>query len=147
MATGFKIENGDWVIQDGSVVTVSKQDKVKRDLHKFLLTESEYPDNLTSYSRYNPQYGVELNRTSLYRGLTTDTIIDQMNKSLTNSFKWYIALQESRANLSYEEIILDMQFYIFIDPDSDLTLKFRVDLLLQGNPTHTTLGVYSQEVV
>lgn len=146
MARGLKIENGDWVIENKSLVTVDKYDKVRRDLHKFLLTEKEYDENVTEYFRYNPNYGVELNRVFLYKGLDTQTIIDQMNKSLKNSLKWYISLQESRSNLSYEEIILDMQFYIFIDPDNKTKLKFKVDLLMQGNKTYNTLGVYSQEV-
>jgi hypothetical protein len=146
MAIGLQIQNGDWVIQDSAILTVEKQDKVKRDVHKFLSTDQEYDDNITSFSRYNPQYGIELNKRSLYRGLSIDSIIDQMNKSLSTSLKWFLSLQESRANLSYEEIILDMQFYVFLDPDSKTTLKLKVDLLLQGSKTYNTLGVYSQEV-
>ena len=146
MAIGLQIKNGDWVIDNRKVVIVQKQDKVKRDVHKFLTTDSEYEDTLTTFSRYNPKYGVELNKRSLYRGLSIDTMIDQMNKSLSASLKWFLALQESRANLSAEEVIQDMQFYVFQDPDSKTSLKLKVQLLLQGSSTYSTLGVYSQEV-
>lgn len=146
MSRGLQIVNGDWVIKSKSISIIEKQDKVKRDLHKFLLTDIESYVNTTTYTRYNPKYGVALNNPDLYKGLSTATIIDQMNSSLNKSLKWYITLQESRSNLSYEEIILDLQFYIYLDSDNKTKFKFRVDLLLQGYKTYNTLGVYSQEV-
>jgi len=146
MARGLQMQNGDWLVQDRALVLVEKHDKVRRDLNKFLLTEQEYDTNLTSFSRYNPSYGVQLNNIIMYKGLSTTMIIDQMNKNLSASLKWYLNLQESRSNLSYEEIILDMQFFVYVDPDIATKLRFSIELLLQGNKTYSTLGVYSQEV-
>ena len=146
MAVGIKISSGCFVIADKALVLVENTDKVKRDFNKFLLTEKVYPGNETTYTRYNENYGVELNRTDLYRNLPVDTIMDNMSLSLKSSLKWYVQLQESRANLSEGEIIRDIKFQISRDENSVSKIKFKVSLLIYNEDSYTTLGTYSQQV-
>lgn len=147
MAVGLKIINGDWEIVDRKLSTVQGTHKVVRDMHKFLSTDKYTPENETDYSRYNPSYGVELNRRELYINLPQDTIIDNMNVSLTNSLRSYIALQEGRSNLSVSEVITDLQFHVYKDADSKTSLKINITASIAEEDQPVSLGTYTQEVV
>ena len=146
MATGIKIVNGSFSISEKKLQTVEEQEKAKRDLHKFLATDQEEDTGTSESVRYNPSFGVLLNRLDLYRGLTIDNILDCMSASLKESLQWYVMLQESRSNLSYGEIIRDIKYYIYRDPDVPNKIKFNIQILMEGDTSYSTLGVYSQKV-
>jgi len=147
MSKGLKLLNGDWVIEKRKLVLVDKYDKAKRDFHKFLCTDAEYEGNEVEYNRYNPNYGVALNQPHIFRGLDRDAILDLMGRHLAASIKNYVQLQETRQNLSTEEIIRDIKFTVFVDPTNRQKIKFKIELLMQGTSEYDTLGIYSQQVV
>ena len=67
---GFKIQNGDLVLDEsGYFITVSSADKIKRDLHKRLSTDSYWGDNDTTFFRYNKDKPFRIN----YPGSANDS--------------------------------------------------------------------------
>jgi len=147
MARGLKIVEGDWVIENSRISVVEKNEKAKRDFHKFLCTDAEYDGNETSYYRYNPKYGVILNQPHIFRGLDRNAILDLLGRYLAASIRHYVQLQETRQNLSVEEIIRDIKFTIFVNPDNKQKINFKIELLMYNQEDYETLGIYSQQVV
>ena len=116
MAVGLKIVNGDIVISaSGNIEIVEQDKKCTRDFGKMLITEKEYNSNTTTYTRYNPDYGVELNNKSLFAGLSRMSIRDTIITLLNEAIKRYINLQESRDNLDIGEIITSINFDAYYD--------------------------------
>src|SRR5271157_2878356 len=106
MAAGLTWVNGDFILDaSGTVPVVTSTNKCTRDLGKMLVTSTEFGGNETSYTRYNPNYGTELNNLALYRGLSRSAIRDVVLMKLNEAIAGYIILQESRANLEIGEII------------------------------------------
>lgn len=146
MASGLKFENGDFVVTSHQAVKVYGKDKVKRDLVKFLLTEKEYEENKTKIPRYNTKYGTEINRRKLYKDLPRDSIIDVMNSKLKEALSYFISLQESRTNLSLDEIIKDINFVVYNDSNDSTKIRFSlVAVMISGESLN--LGNFSQRIV
>jgi len=127
MAVGLKIVNGDFTFnRSGKVQTVSQTDKCTRDFGKMLRTKSEYAGNETSFDRYNPTYGTQLDNKNLFRGLSKSSIRDVAIMTLNEALKNYLTLQESRANLSLGEIITGIDFDAYYDLQKVNTLFIKI---------------------
>ncbi len=144
MATGLKFINGDFIITSKNLEFVQDIDKTRRDFVKFLLTDKETTDNKTTYTRYNPLYGTEINRVNLYRNLTSKSIMDLMEQKLGESIKYYIALQEARSNLSTGEVITDLTYSVYQDISNPQKIKFTLQMKVASNNS-TTLN-FSQGI-
>ena len=96
MAVGLKFIEGDFVITpSGNIEIVEQSKKCARDLGKMAVTNKEFYGNETTYSRYNPNYGTELNNRSLYAGLSRQSIRDTVIQLLNQAFTYYKVLQET----------------------------------------------------
>ena len=146
MAFGFKILDGDFVIESKKLTQVINNDKLLRDFRKFLLTESEDANNLTSYNRYNPKYGTNINNKSLYTNLSTSSVIQLINQNLSSSIKYYVTLQEGRSNLSLGEIITNVEFMTFLDPNIKTQIDIAINIIVPGNNV-LTVGTFNQSIV
>ncbi len=106
MAIGLKLVNKDIVLlPQGSLEFITGTEKCSRDFDKMLQTDIEASSNVTNYYRYNPLFGTELNRQELFSGLTMRDSAALVHTLLSQSIKNYLALQETRTNLSPGEII------------------------------------------
>lgn len=147
MAIGLKIVDGDFVLDPSGVVEMlNSSEKCSRDIGKFVITESEYVNNETTFYRYNPLYGTEINNKILYSGLPRSSIRDVVVMKLNEALTYYISLQENRNNLNLEEIITDFNFDVFfdsIDP-SKLIITIRFQTL---SASEQILGQFEQRVV
>ena len=147
MAIGLQINKGDIVIsQSGSLSFITPGDKCKRDFGKMLTSKSEYTDNTTTFYRYNPTYGTELDNKLLYFGLSLSTIRDVVIQKLNEAISNYLTLQEGRQNLNIEEIIVNVKtnvYYNDIDP-SVLNIDITYTDVLGDSKT---LGEYKQELL
>lgn len=127
MAVGLQIVNGDIVFnRAGKVQTVSQTNKCTRDFVKMLKTKSEYVGNETTFDRYNPTYGTQLDNKNLFRGLSKASIRDVAIMTLNEAVKNYITLQESRKNLSLGEIITGINFDAYYDLEQVNTLFINI---------------------
>lgn len=144
MALGIQIINGDFVLSSRKLVFVQNLDKVKRDFVKFLTTDKESTLNKTSYIRYNPKYGTNINNTELYKNLTQKATLDMLEMQLSDAIKYYITLQETRKNLSLSEVISDLVFSVYQDLDNVQKIKFNIQV--QVATGQTTVLNLSQEV-
>ena len=147
MAVGLKIVNGDFSINaSGTVDVVTESEKAIRDFGKMLITKKEYPENLTTYTRYNPNYGTELDNRSRYAGLSRtairDVVISLLNEGIIN----YIALQESRTNLSLGEIITSVNFDAFYDIQDKRNLVVPITISTAGSSKEISMGQYIQTI-
>ena len=146
MAVGINIISGDVVITEhGTFDMLSPAQKCSRDLKKFLLTSTEFYDNKTTYPRYNPTYGTELDNKLLYSGLSRQGIIDTVTMKLNEALNNYISLQEKRVNLDLQEVITNITFDVLFSIDDPTTLL--ISILYQtisGNVI--TLETFSQKV-
>lgn len=147
MAVGMKIVNGDFVIgQSGGIEMVDQADKGTRDFGKMLLTGKEYPNNTTTYNRYNPNYGTELENKSQYVGLSRmgkrDSVIMLLNEAIAS----YLKLQESRDNLDFGEVITNVDFEVFYDVRDmrNLIIDIKFETAYGGQPI--SLGQFVQNV-
>ena len=145
MAFGFQIINGDWVMKQGSLTQVVGKAKVSRDFGKMLNTAQEYPKNVTTYTRYNPTYGSTLNQTEGYYGLNNQGIMDLIKSQLHESITSYIALQESRNNLDYTEIIANVDTMVYMDLTDAQSIRFDIVGLLATSES-IPLGTFSQQL-
>ena len=144
MATGFKFVNGDFVIENKQLVVVENYEKTKRDFVKFLTTDKETTENKTKYRRYNPNYGTEINRLSLYKNLTPKSIMDAMEQKLGEAIQYYVKLQESRKNLSLSEVITDIEYLVYQDLYNKQKINFQIKITTASSQS-STLNL-SQEV-
>ena len=147
MAVGLKMVGGDFVINgSGKVEIVRHTDKCTRDFGKMLLTSKEYEGNETEYSRYNPNYGTELENRSLYSGLSRmsirEVIIGLLNKAIAD----YIRLQESRDNLDIGEIITNVNLDVYYDADDLRSLIVDISFGTAYGGGEISLGQFTQSV-
>jgi len=147
MAVGLKIVGGDFVIgQSGGIEMVDQTDKCTRDFGKMLITDKEYPDNTTTYNRYNPTYGTELNNKSQYVGLSRMGKRDSVIMLLNDAIATYIKLQESRVNLDFGEVITNIDFEVFYDVRDMRNLVIEVKFETAYGGQTISLGQFSQNV-
>jgi hypothetical protein len=146
MSFGFKILEGDFIIENKKLIQVIDNDKLLRDFRKFLMTESEDANNLTTYDRYNPKYGTNINNKSLYTNLSTSSVISLINQNLSNNIKYYVTLQEGRSNLSLGEIITNIEFMTFSDPNIKTQIDIAINVIIPGNNV-LSVGTFTQSVV
>ncbi len=144
MAIGLQFVNGDFVLSNKRLVFVQNIDKVKRDFVKFLVTDKETSSNKTTYTRYNPSYGTNINNVELYKNLTQKATLDMLELQLSDSIKYYVTLQETRNNLSMSEVITDLVFSVYQDLNNAQKIRFNIQLKVATGQT-TTLNL-SQEV-
>lgn len=147
MAVGINIISGDIVItEQGTFDILSPALKCSRDLKKFLLTSIEFYGNETTYSRYNPTYGTELDNKLLYSGLSRQGIIDTVTMKLNEALNNYISLQEKRVNLDLQEVITNITFDVLFSLDDPTTLLIKI-LYTTLSGTVVTLENFSQKVI
>ena len=147
MAVGMKIVNGDFVInQSGGIDMVEETAKGTRDFGKMLITGKEYPNNTTTYDRYNPEYGTELDNKSQYVGLSRMGKRDSVIMLLNNAIATYLKLQESRSNLDFGEVITNVEFDAFYDVRDmrNLIIEIKFETAYGGQPI--SLGQFVQNV-
>lgn len=147
MAVGLKIIGGDFVISPaGAIEMVDQTDKCTRDFGKMLMTDKEYPNNTTTYDRYNPDYGTELNNKSQYVGLSRmgkrDSVIILLNDAINN----YLKLQESRNNLDFGEVITNVNFEVFYNVRDMRNLIIDVSFETAYGGQTISLGQFIQNV-
>lgn len=147
MAIGLNMVDGDFVVDPGGMVQMlTSSEKCRRDIGKLLIVESEYVGNETTYYRYNPQYGTEINNKLLYQGLSRPIIRDVVVMKLNEALTYYITLQESRNNLELEEILTGFDFDVFFNSYDPSTLL--IDIRFQTlTADQQTLGQFEQRVV
>ena len=146
MAIGLKISKGDVVInRSGSLEFLGPGDKCKRDFGKLLVTKSEYESNTTTFTRYNPTYGTELDNKILYFGLSKLTIKDVIVQKLNESINTYLRLQESRKNLNIEEIISGVKLDVYYNETDPFILNIDIRYTNVLGETQV-LGEYTQTV-
>ena len=147
MAVGMKIVNGDFVInQSGGIDMVEETAKGTRDFGKMLITGKEYPNNTTTYDRYNPEYGTELDNKSQYVGLSRMGKRDSVIMLLNSAIATYLKLQESRSNLDFGEVITNVEFDAFYDVRDmrNLIIEIKFETAYGGQPI--SLGQFVQNV-
>lgn len=144
MATGLKIENGDFVITNKEIELLNGYEKLKRDLLKFLLTEKENLRNTTDYYRYNPNFGTDINNKELYINMNYSTKVDLVKEKLGACLRYYIAVQESRSNISLDEIISNIDLLVFQTNDPSI-IKIKI---VVGTPSQTQqeIGTFNQTI-
>lgn len=141
---GFKIQNGDLVLDEsGYFVTVSSADKVKRDLHKRLSTDSYWGSNDTSYFRYNKDYGVDLNNNLIYQNQSGTNLLNVVNSSVQKALSAMVSSQKADANIPFDEIIDKFDYYSYFDSTDASIIKCRIKVSLL-NGTTLDLGTFSQ---
>ena len=147
MATGLQIVNGDFVIDgSGALNYVSEAEKCLRDFGKMLVTDNEGTDNVTSYYRYNPTYGNQLRNLSTQTGLDRASILNFAQELMFITVRNYLDLQESRSNLSEGEIITDLSYNVYFDPENPGTVLIPMKLT-NGQGQIFNLGTYEERVV
>ena len=147
MATGLTIVNGDFVINgSGQVDTVSQEDKCIRDFGKMIATDREFFGNETSYDRYNPNYGIELNNSSLFYGLSRLAVRDIVISILNQDIRDYLTMQENRNNLDLGEIItsVNLEAYYDVEDLRNIILEIRIKTAYSGQ--EISLGQFNQSV-
>lgn len=138
MAIGFKIVNGDYVIDySGALETISSGEKCLRDFEKVMRTNVESTDARPVLYRYNPKYGNLLKRL-VSSNLSKQTILEVAKSLLYNSIQRYLSLQESRDNLSSGEIIIDIVYDVFFDINRAGMLKVPMKITNADGITYTT---------
>ena len=149
MAVGLKIIGGDFVINgSGRVEMVEQSDKCSRDLGKMLVTSKLFSnnENETTYSRYNPNYGTELENRSLYSGLSRMSIRDTIIGLLNNAISTYIRLQEGRDNLDIGEVITYIDFDVYYDVDDLRNLIIDIKFGTAYGGGELSLGQFVQSI-
>ncbi len=145
MAIGLKMVQGDFVIENKKISIVSDFDKLKRDLLKFLVTSVEDESNYTPYYRYNPNYGLGIDNHELYKNLNVQLQIDLINNKLAEALNYYVSLQESRDNISFYEVISNIDFMVYQSPTDRQTIKIQIFIYTpDGNKQE--IGTFNQTV-
>lgn len=147
MAIGIKVVNGDFVINNsGTLDLIGPSDKCSRDFGKMLSTKTEYVGNETSFYRYNPSYGTQLDNNTMFSGMHRDTIKDVIILLLNEAMSDYLKLQESRGNLSIEEVITGVRFDAYYDPlePAILRLDIKYSTIIGDDQSP---GTYMQRIV
>jgi len=129
MAVGLKIIGSDYSIrEDGTLDLVASSEKCARDFEKMLKTESVNFDLNPNTVRYNPYYGTQLYNRSMLKGLSLSATVDVLNSSIKESIGYYIKLQESRSNLSVNEVISNIDYIVYPDPTDKqrIIINFKV---------------------
>lgn len=141
---GFKIQNGDLVLDEsGYFITVSSADKIKRDLHKRLSTDSYWGDNDTTFFRYNKDYGIDLNNSLIYRNQSGTNLLNVINTSVQKALSAMVASQKADASLPFDEVIDKFDYYSYFDSTNASIVKCRIKVFLV-NGTTLDLGTFSQ---
>jgi len=147
MAIGLKIIDGDFIINNsGTVDTVTEVEKATRDFGKMLITKKEYTDNTTTFTRYNPLYGTELDNGARFRGLSRASIRDTVISLLNEAIVEYLALQEKRDNLSIGEIITSVDFDAFYDAQDMRNLVLPIKFTSASGSQEISMGDYIQPI-
>lgn len=149
MAKGMQILDGDIVINTaGTLNWLSSTEKCLRDFGKMVTTDIEFSGNETTYYRYNPLYGTELNNTALFQGLSKSSIRDATIMLLNNAISNYLATQETRENLELGEVITGINFdvYYFADDPRTLATKIKIWNALSTSDGYD-VGTFVQDVV
>jgi hypothetical protein len=145
MAIGLKFIDGDFIVNLLGKAEISVQEeKCARDFGKMLITSKEFAGNETNFLRYNPNYGTDLDNTNLFVGLSRATIRDVVISILNANISNYVAMQESRNNLDYGEIITNVNFEVYYDADDlrKLLLDIKISTALGGEPI--SVGQFTQ---
>jgi hypothetical protein len=148
MAIGLKFIEGDFVITpSGNIEIVQQAEKCGRDLGKMVVTNKEFADNETTYLRYNPTYGTELNNRGLFSGLSRQSIRDMVIYLLNEAFEIYKTLQENRQNLDVGEIITGITMEVYYDLEDLRNLIIEIKYSTAYSNQEITLGQYVQPIV
>lgn len=146
MASGLKIINGDFSIGfDGIVKLVEGNEKCLRDFGKMLQTSAQSDDDLSEYYRYNPNYGSLLDKL-ITHNMSKSTILEVANSLMYVTIRNYLDLQETRDNLSAEEIILDINFEIYFDVQDPTLLRIPIKLTNSKGITYS-VGEFEQRFI
>lgn len=147
MAVGLKMAGGDFVINNSGTLDILEQnEKCARDIGKMLVTGKEFSGNETTFVRYNPNYGTELDNKNQYRGMSRAAIRDTIIIILNDAINGYLRLQENRDNLDLGEIIRYINFEAFYDVRDLRNLILEVKFGTAYSNEEITLGRYSQSV-
>lgn len=148
MAVGVKIVNGDIVLNDsGSIDVLNPAQKCSRDIGKFLITGNEYFGNETTFYRYNPEYGTELDNRILYAGLSRLAVRDSVTLLLNQAITNYITLQENRNNLDLAEVITGINFNVFFNEENKTQLIVDIKYTTMDSNEEQSPGQFIQTVV
>jgi hypothetical protein len=146
MAVGLKIINGDFYFtESGSVEVVSDTDKGIRDFDKMLKTDAEISTNLTTYYRYNPTYGNYLVCMTGAMG-SKKNLLNSAKDLINKTIKNYLSLQESRNNLSLGEILVDISYDVYYDPNNPSTILIPMIITTAASTNSPTSITYEQVI-
>jgi len=146
MAVGLKIIDGDFcVTAAGTVEVVENTDKGIRDFDKMLKTDAEISTNLTTYYRYNPKYGNYLVSMTGAMG-SKKHLLNTAKDLINNTIKNYISLQESRSNLSLGEILIDISYDVYYDPNNPSTILIPMTITTAESTNSATSITYEQVI-
>jgi len=146
MAVGLKIVGGDFVLDgSGALDFVTEGDKCLRDFGKMLVTDNEGADNVTSYYRYNPTYGNQLRNLSRQTGLRKNVLLTFAKELVYITIQNYLDLQERRDNLSEGEIITDIKYDVYYDPDNPSIVLIPI-VITNGQGQVFTLAEFEERI-
>ena len=146
MAAGLKIVNGDFSIDvSGALEYANEGEKCLRDFGKMLVTDNEGIDNITTYYRYNPSYGSQLKNLSRQTGLKRNSLLNFAKELVYISIRNYLDLQESRNNLSEGEVIVDIKYDVYYDPNNLSTILIPMSLT-NGQGQIFNLGEFEERI-
>lgn len=141
----FKFKNGDFVpTMSGSFAKVSGSDKVARDIDKLLSTDVEFAGSESKYSRYNPDYGTQLNNKKLFKGLSEAEVLNKVNELVRQALEYYVSSQKNSDNLPLDETVNYFEYYSVIDAKNKTIVRTRIMIYMADSSKLTKL--YSQEI-
>lgn len=145
MSIGIDIINNDLAIHEGKLQFIQKESKAARDFKKMLSTDACGTSEDLTYYRYNKSYGLLLNKMEYYKGLSQSAKVDMVKLLLSQGISNYIKVQESRSNLSLEEIISNIDFYA-VPSTADKSIILVNIVLTLASGQQINLGPYEQSV-
>lgn len=146
MAVGLKIIGGDFVIESGGALNfVTEGNKCIRDFGKMLTTDTESIDNVTSYYRYNPNYGSYLRNLSRQTGLGRKAVLSIAQELVYTTIQNYLSQQEKRDNLSEGEIITDVSYDVYYDPSNPSVILIPITVT-NGQGQVFDLGEFEERI-
>jgi hypothetical protein len=110
-----------------------------------LVTDNEGTDNVTTYYRYNPTYGNQLRNLSRQAGLGRNATLTFAKELVYITIRNYLDLQESRDNLSEGEIITDIKYDVYYDPDNPSVILIPMKLV-NGQGQIFNLGEFEERI-
>ena len=141
MAVGIAFNNGDFNINgEGKLALVMNSEKCARDFNKMLKTEIVNFTTDPNNTRYNPYYGTQLYDPNLLKGLSPSTQIDILNTAMATAVNYYIKLQESRTNLSIDEVITNVDSMIYQDPSNKQRLIIKMTVYTGNSNSFSVLS-------